>query len=175
MRKICAWCNRELNAGLPADAKTKHLVSHGICKDCSYHFLARDVGLPLQDYLNGLDTPVLVTDGDVVVKGANRKAYTVLGKELAQIEGLYGGRVFECEYAMLPEGCGKTIHCGGCVIRRSVTDSFVSHNPHTRVPACLNCRTSEGSQTVQLLISTVRSGDVVLLKVEMVSRETEKG
>ena len=95
------------------------LTTHGICEECKFHLKAQK-GMPTSEYLDHLDAPVVIVDSDANVTAANISARGMLGKELDQIIGNPGGNVFECEYAYLPEGCGKTIHCSACTIRKRV-------------------------------------------------------
>lgn len=140
-------------------------ISHGICDGCSDNF-AFQMGVPLQQYLDSLPLPVLAVDRSVVVKASNAKACAALGKGPQEVIERLGGTVFECSHARLPEGCGGTIHCSGCAIRRSVERTYVTGEAQIRVPAVLKRQGREGLSEVALIITTVRSGEVVLLQVE---------
>jgi hypothetical protein len=82
--------------------------------------------------------------------------------------GRLGGDVFECEYARHPDGCGRTIHCSGCAIRRSVTTTFQTGQALHHVPAQLKQYPQENRQ-VEMLISTEKVGDTVWLRIEALS------
>ncbi|MEW5870982.1 MAG: PAS domain-containing protein [Chloroflexota bacterium] len=173
MEKICAWCGKLLDESVPA-SEHQNWVTHGICPDCAFHLKAQ-IGIPLPDYLEGLDLPVLLVDGDGRVRSANQPARQLLKKPLPAIEGRLGGDVFECVHARLPEGCGHTIHCSGCTIRRTVTETLNTGQPRQRVPATLDQSLSDDtsgkvSQRIRFLISTQKIGELVLLSVEDVSR-----
>ena len=164
MRQICAWCGKDL--GEPERGQgEQEVITHGICKDCAYHLFAQ-TGMPLLEYLDGLGVPVVVVDAEGTVKTANEQARTLLQKDLSKIEGYKGGDVFECPYAKLPEGCGDTIHCSGCTIRRTVMNTFQTGQSCQRVPADLNHETPDGVEEVPLLISTEKVRDVVLLRID---------
>jgi hypothetical protein len=79
-----------------------------------------------------------------------------------------GGDVFECAYARLPGGCGRTAHCSGCTIRQTVMDTVRTGQGHLRAPAYLNRATPDGVQRIPLTISTERVGDFVLLRIDAV-------
>ena len=96
----------------------------------------------------------------------NDRAAEMVGKNIGQAKGLQGGDVFECKYAKLPGGCGKTIHCSGCTIRNTVTDTLQTGNSHSQVPATLNTYQQGESVDVEFLISTEKVNNVVFLKVE---------
>jgi hypothetical protein len=164
MKRICAFCNRDLSPHTGDDDK----ISHGICSSC-YNHVKASMGVDLKEYLNMLDRPVVLVDKDLHVLTANWKAHQFTDKEEPEMLGKLPGEVFECENAKLPEGCGHTVHCSGCVIRNSVNFTFQTGNPVNQHPAVLNQGVSGFSFPVDLLISTQKSGDVVLLKVEHIS------
>ena len=139
-------------------------VSHGLCRPCSVHFLA-DVGLSLDEFIEGLDAPVVTVTSDAVVGTANGAARKILGKGIPQISGFKGGDVFECKYALLPGGCGHTIHCSGCAIRKTVTDTLATGRTHRNVPAFLNHNDPEGERRIDMLITTEKKGGVVFLSI----------
>lgn len=166
MRQVCAWCGKEMGT-YATDTESRKTITHGICDTCAYHIIAQ-AGMPLQEYLDGLHAPVLVVNGDGIVETANAQARDILQKEPSQIEGQAGGDVFECAYARLPEGCGNTIHCAGCTIRRTVMHTHQTGESHTREPAVLNWESANETQQIPFLISTEKVGDVVLLRVDRV-------
>jgi PAS domain-containing protein len=164
MRLICAWCNKEIghveNGPLPDAA-----ISHGICKACADNMTFQR-GISLQQYIDSIPVPVFVVDDEVVVKAANAKAREVLGKDALGMQGYRGGDVFECSHARLPEGCGRTIHCSGCAIRRSVTRTFKTGESLSMVPATLSQYDPDHPSTAALWITTVKVDDTVLLRVD---------
>ena len=125
--------------------------------------------MPLREYLDHLEAPVLVVNGDGVVKTANKVAQDLLQKDLSEIEGYLGGKVFECVHSTEPGGCGETIHCSGCAIRRTVMETLNTGNNQLRVPASLDCKTHTGVCGIHYLISTEKLGEVVLLRVDEVN------
>jgi hypothetical protein len=169
MIRVCAWCGKTLGtvfSGVHSDA----LITHGICDECAFHLCAQ-VGMPFRDFLDGLGlgVPVLLLDSDGNVKTANKAVRQFLKKALPLIEGYKGGNVFECAHATLPGGCGKTVHCSGCTIRRTVMDTLNSGKSHEKVPAYLYRETPDGSQSLRLLISTEKVQDVVLLRIDEIT------
>src|SRR5690242_10650943 len=103
MRLICAWCGRILKtsrAGCRGD------ISYGICLPCVNSVL-NDTPELLREYINGIDSPVALVNGEGVVVTANRLACTLLQKDLVQIEGISCGGVFGCINAGQPSGCGN--------------------------------------------------------------------
>jgi PAS domain-containing protein len=164
MKRVCAWCRKNLGT-VPSDVHSDAVITHGICHECAFHLRAQ-VGMPLRDFLDGLGAPVLLVDSNGNIKTANKAVRRFLNKDLPRIEGYKGGNVFECAHATLPEGCGKTVHCSGCTIRRTVMDTLNSGKGHEKVPASLKRETRHGSQYLRLLISTEKVQDVVLLRID---------
>jgi hypothetical protein len=164
MKTVCAWCGVVIKPETP-ESELQGVISHGLCKTCKFHLVA-ERGMPLRQYLDGLGSPIVVVDGDVTVTMANQPACDLLKKDLSTIEGFRPGNVFECAYSYLPEGCGQTIHCSGCAIRRSVTETLNSGRGVTRKPAFIRCRPAEGGQKTDLLISTELVAGVVLLRID---------
>jgi PAS domain-containing protein len=169
MKVICAWCRKDIRSSGEA-AGPDAPVSHGICRECSDNLFFQ-VGVDLRRYLDSLPAPVVAVDPNGVVTTANAKARQMLGKDSPEIDGRRGGQVFECAYARLPEGCGNTVHCSGCTIRRAVMQTWETGGSMLRAPASLIQDGPEGEQRVRLLISTQKFGSVVLLRIDEMSKE----
>ena len=135
MKRICAWCRKEMGR-VGSQAKFENLITHGICENCRDYMLFQ-MGVELRVFLDSLKLPVVVVNGVGAVVTGNDQARTMLGKELTEIEGYKGGEVFECAYARLSDGCGNTIHCSGCTIRTTVMETYSTGKSFVRVPAVL--------------------------------------
>ena len=166
MKKICAWCNSELDA-VHEKNQPKDIITHGICAFCQEKILGPNK-VEWLEFLDSLDVPVVVLDATGAVETANMAAREILQKELPAIVGLAGGVVFDCMYSVLPEGCGKTVHCSGCTIRNTVMDTFQSGKSHLEVQAPLMYGTSGTNREISFLISTEKVKDVVLLRIDTV-------
>ncbi|WP_319578046.1 hypothetical protein [uncultured Methanospirillum sp.] len=164
MKHVCAFCSRLLSP----DHEKDGLVSHGICNPCYNHAKA-SLGVDLKEYLDMLEEPVVLVDSDMHVLSANTRSKEITGKDVTEIIGLIGGEVFECENANLPEGCGRTVHCSGCVIRNSVSDTYKTGDPVNDQPATLHQLMNGVSIPIEMLISTRKTGSVVLLQIELVN------
>ena len=164
MKRVCAWCSRQMGT-VEGSSRPDTESSHGICDRCFDNFTFQQ-GVPLQRYLDSLPLPVVAVDRRVVVKAVNAEACRVLGKEPPDIVQHLGGNVFECAHARLPEGCGGTVHCSGCTIRRSVTRTFETGEPQMRVPAKLRRGGMAAETIVPLTITTMKAGNVVMLQVD---------
>ena len=148
LRRVCGWCGAVL--GGPVDAP----LSHGVCQSCK-----KDL-LPV--FLDTLEDAALLLGGDLRAQSANAKARGSTLKELCDIEGKPYGDIFDCAYAPLPEGCGKTSHCAGCSVRARIEDTYKTGTPHDQVPTLI--RQADGTQR-RLRISTHRLAKGVLLTI----------
>lgn len=168
MRRLCAWCGDSLDEpGVTHEADAE--VSHGICPAC-HDRLSEGTGIPVAEFLESLTEPVLLMDDEHAIGMVNRAALELLGLPAGEVLGERTGMVFDCENAHQPGGCGKTIHCSGCTIRQAVASTYLSGEPQLGVPATLRVVEEPGLADVDLVISTVRVGDRVLLRVERFDR-----
>jgi hypothetical protein len=171
MKRVCAWCKSDLgttDSGTEGDDR----ITHGICDTCR-RSVSAEGGVELREYLDMLEAPVLAVGPDVVVKIANEKACRLVCKQPREVAGRKGGDVFECSYARLPGGCGKTIHCSGCAIRLSVEETYRTGLPRLRVPAYLRQGEPGAESEVSMHISTEKVGDLVLLRIDRVDPARE--
>lgn len=168
-KKLCAWCGKKLIESTEYDSEPENsnIITHGICNDCRKRVLAQ-MGLPLKEFLDLLPAPVLLVDSDVKVKTANLHARSIIQKDIREIEGYKGGDVFECSYASQPGGCGQTIHCSGCAIRISVTDTYKTGKSLLKIPACLQKKSLGDSYDLHCFISTEKIGEFVLLRIDSI-------
>lgn len=164
MQTVCAWCGKPLGQKSGSDAG----VSHGICAECTALFLNEQPG-GLRNLLNHLDAPVMAIDGEGRLRTANHKVEELLQKKLPEMQDRLGGDFMECAYARLPGGCGNTTHCPACTIRNTVMHTYNTGLPRSGVQATLNRRTDRGAVPVQLRITTVKSRDIVILRIEEMS------
>jgi PAS domain-containing protein len=161
MKTVCAWCSIDISP----PGITVAGVSHGICLPCANRIIVH-TPFDLRSFLDDVAVPVALVDSAGIVKVVNDKAKAMIGLDQSRIEGLPGGDVFQCIYARLPEGCGNTIHCSGCVIRRTVMETSATGLARSRVPATLKQQTAAGPQDIRFLISTDKLGDCVLLRID---------
>jgi PAS domain-containing protein len=164
MKHICAWCRKEIGR-VEGSRLSDSEISHGICDSCLDNITFQQ-GVPLQQYLDSFPLPVFAVDSYGVVKAVNSRACEALGKEPVEVVQHLSGNVFECAYARLPEGCGRTIHCSGCTIRRAITKTYETGEPQSMIPATLNRGLPGHVSQIALYITTMKAGDVVMLRVE---------
>ncbi len=168
MKRICAWCKKDLSK---PDEELDGRVSHGICPDCENN-LDFQVGVPMQVYLNALKLPVIVVTEDVKTMFANAAALAIIGKSIDDIYGEYGGDVFECAYSRQPGGCGRTVHCSGCAIRNTVNETVRTGKPMVNVPASLHCANKNQTHEVEMLITTEMTNNIVLLWIDKIETKS---
>lgn len=167
MKRICAWCGKELGAAV-SSVHSGDAVSHGICPECT-NKLRLELHMPIDRFIEQLPAPVLATEiynGRVIVKAANGPACAAVGKELREVVQHLAGNVFECGNARLPEGCGRTIHCSGCAIRRAVLRTWETGEPQSMVPATFSRADADDPASVTMHITTVKIGELVALRID---------
>lgn len=163
IRKICAWCKKDLGAVPPAGYKTRHEVTHGICPDCLRKFFDFDAQ-SLEEFLARFEHPVFLVDSNGRAISANTKGLSVLQKSLDEITGQLGGNIFECKYAA--EGCGQTVHCKSCTIRNAVEETYKTGQSFTKVPAYPDLHLITKENEIRFLISTKKMGEAVILQID---------
>jgi len=161
VQEVCTWCGLQLSEPMVRDTA----VTHGICATCARKLL-NDLTEPLPEFLDKLDAPVALVDGDGVVLTANGRARSLLGKDQPQLAGRRTGEVMECVNSFELEGCGHTVHCNGCAIRYAVETTYLSGAACSDVLAFLDQRTPQGTARSWYSISTEKVADKVLLRIE---------
>jgi hypothetical protein len=139
-----------------------------MCPSCYEHFKRQFTGQTLGEYLDRFDLPVLAVDEEGRILASNQKMAERLGRSNRDIFGLLGGEAMECARALLPGGCGKTLHCDVCTIRMTVKATRETGEPQVEVPAYI---TRNNGQREPLLISTeLRDGAVIITLHELPAR-----
>ncbi len=171
MKKVCAWCKADLGE-TPSDKHPPDAISHGICPSCRDR-LSHESGEAFSSFLDRLEVPVLLMEQGASVLSANGPAQRLLGKPLPDIRNRPGGNVIECAYACEPGGCGGTVHCKSCTIRRTVRDTYDTGRAHVKVPAYQDIRTPAAVKQVRYLISTEKVGEYVMLRIDDMREQNE--
>lgn len=170
MIKVCAWCSKQFGDSQHHRSATAH-ITHSICAECADN-LDFQLGVPLKRYIDSFNIPIIVlgTDGKAVIENAAallRKETTAGGTV-----GNWIGKVYECAHARLPDRCRQKLHCNGCAIRFSVTDTYRSGNSHLDVPALLDDCSADASGKVGFHISTSKQNGIVYLSIISVEPTT---
>ena len=163
MRRICAWCKKELSPR--EDMETESEITHGICSVCALKF-SSNVPKTAKVMLDIISEPVLIVDSLGIIITANESGLKMLGKDLDSVENHLGGDALDCSYAKLPEGCGKTEHCKTCAIRNVLMDTLTHGRSYKKVPAYQKINTPTGDRIMRFFISTEKMGDQVLLRID---------
>jgi hypothetical protein len=165
---ICSYCG----ALIRKVESTVHGTSDGICRNCLPKLL-KDLGQPLWEFVDELSTPILLVREDMRVVAANAAARKLLPEPLVELVGLLCGEVIGCLHSKEEGGCGKTVHCLSCAIRKCVTYTSVTGESCFDVPAYPDIGLLSGNTAVQFRISTGKKRNFVLLRIEPV-KETLK-
>lgn len=171
MKKICAWCNKDLGE-VPSGADANP-ITHGICPDCAREALSFKAE-PLARFLDRFPGPIYVVNEELEIISANSEGAHNLGKGLDDFAGKLPGDAFDCEEAKKSGGCGRAKHCRTCTIRNTLTDTLETGVSHNNVPAYPDLQSVTGEKKLKFLISTEKFGFGVVLKIEEIS-EGEKG
>jgi hypothetical protein len=162
MRLVCSYCRDFLGHIEPLEDQR---ISHGMCRVCADHFEKQWKGMDLGEYLDTFEEPVVGIDSECRILAANTAAAGMMGKDQSMTIGFRGGEFMECEYARLPEGCGKTEHCAACTIRNTVEAVQETGAAQRRVKAWLDV---EGAR-LHLWISAYPEDGYVRLVIDEVT------
>lgn len=170
MKLVCAWCGVAIDR--PGHKQTTDpSTSHGMCPACSEALDSQEQGVSLQRHIDGIPIPILLIDDNDAVVAINAEA-AKLSEKRSRPNGTQSfGQVFDCAHSRLREGCGRTIHCSGCAIRRSVAMTFETGTPQVSVPATVSIESPDEPFQAALAVTTVKRDGVVLLRVEEFQRK----
>ncbi|HEX9052870.1 MAG TPA: hypothetical protein VF841_20245 [Anaeromyxobacter sp.] len=165
---VCAYCRKTISdqRGAATD------VSHGMCASCADHYERLWQGMPLSEYLETIDHPVIMMNGDGAVVAVNEKLAARFGREKGEMRGLLEGEAMACVHSLLPEGCGKTVHCRECTVRRAVESVAKTGKPLERIPAYLD--TKDGRVNLRISVRT-KDGLFRVVVEEMKTAEPKAG
>jgi len=166
MRRVCAWCNKDLeNNNDNYDENTP--ITHGICSDCVKLLEFQEI--PMENFLEKLNKAIFLTDKDAIVEVVSEKAIVKLKKPKNFIKNFPLGNVSQCIYAELPEGCGKTSHCSGCDIRSAVLKTYSTGESVNNLETFQYQKGEKGLKKVRMAISTEKFGEKVLLQIDSIN------
>lgn len=147
------------------DASSREGTSHGLCSECGDNMVFQG-GAPLQQYIDALSVPVVILSAEASVLGSNRLAREATGVNQKPGDGCLVGEVFECAYARWPAGCGHTVHCSGCAIRKAIEETALTGVSQWKVPAVLKLTEGFPIDRIAMWITTRKMGGVVLLRID---------
>lgn len=172
MKVKCAWCQKDISGSNKETQNIDFPISHGICKDCSDSLMS-ELDTPLKKFINSFEVPVMLVDNRNNAILINQAAREVSSLHIEVRGGPTCGMVVGCIHSDEPEGCGATVHCEGCVIRRSILYTYQTDNPCLQ-EACNDDQFYSGKRVASLKISTEKLGNRILLKIDPISPEKEK-
>jgi len=165
MKLVCAWCGASIERpgyGHELDTTT----SHGMCPACSRALDSQNEGVSLQRHIDSISVPIVLVDSNNSIVATNSKACEMLGRRPEATIDCMLGTVFDCVHSRLPEGCGRAIHCSGCVIRKCVTATFNTGAPQLSIPATLSVESPDQLLEAVFSVTTVKSVGVVAMRIE---------
>jgi hypothetical protein len=121
--------------------------------------------MPIDSFLRSIDVPVLMVDAHARVVSANTRALAELKRGRTDLEDHLCGEIIECEHSRLPGGCGGTVHCTGCEIRKCVEHTARTGQPSAAVAAVQHSFLAGGVQTRRYSVSTEKRGDAIMLRM----------
>ncbi len=164
MKRVCSWCRKDLETG-EVYSSYDDSMTHGICEECLNN-IEFQTGVELGKFIDSIDAPVAVVDSDLMIHAANSSAKETFAEGISASTDKSIGTVFECAYARYPEGCGRTVHCSGCAIRKSVHETFATGKPLRNIPATLKYADRLGPEMIRMKISTEKMKDIVFLRID---------
>jgi hypothetical protein len=164
MQAFCEWCGSKLSEPEGAE-QSMHQVTLGVCEDCG-GLLAMSRPSLMSGFLDSLQAPVLAIDSDGIVVSCNELAMHTLAKPLDKISGERGGDVMNCVFSKEPGGCGNTIHCKACTIRRLVMITHETGVSVSNVPAYLYTPERDNIRKIKFFLSTEHVDSIVLLRID---------
>ncbi len=164
MKRICAWCNIELP--LITDDRSS-AITHGICADCAERVFKSYHQNTVRKFIDEIEAPIIVIQNDTTIALTNKKADKMLEAE----RGNKTGDALECSCANLPGGCGKTIHCKACTIRRTIQKTRKTGKSYSNITAYQNVDTPKGTKHKTVTIATEKIWDTILVRVDELTDE----
>jgi len=175
MKRVCAWCQKELRSVECGDVNSL-LTSHGICVECARLIVGDDL-MTLADFLDTLDVPVVVVDDAHGATLANTRAKTLRPLPPSSIppplhstngdrkSSIPPQKLHDCVESGELGDCSRTIHCEGCTIRRAVMNTYRTGESTELVPACKSRSNPDELCLVDCWISTELVDDIVFVQV----------
>ncbi len=161
MSVICSICRKEIPE---KQGRALKITAYITCDECHDAFVKKNADKDFASVIDQYETPVLVVDEDCRIVAANKLAsqITGAGPSKRDLLGLFGGEAMGCKYADLPEGCGKTEHCVGCAIRKSISATIENNATQKNIPVTIKKEDGE----VNVVISTEKIFSLVRINIK---------
>ncbi|MEW6712416.1 MAG: PAS domain-containing protein [Candidatus Riflebacteria bacterium] len=167
----CAWCQKIIKNSDQTQEKS-FPISHGICEECSA-IMVQQLDSPVQAFLDSFSQAIMMVDNLNNVIVANKAAKKLSKIDFDMFEQPRCGNLIGCIHSDAPEGCGATVHCQGCVIRRSILETDKTGRPCREI-ACADKFFYQGNRVANMVVTTEKVGDRILLKIEPIDGKPEK-
>ncbi len=162
MSKTCIYCS----AAMKDQERENNFITSGICSECIENIFNQHDD-SLISFLDNVEAPILLMQTDPRrVRTANKRACDLFEKELSQIEGRRGGRVFDCIHAFTEAGCGKDGNCEDCKIKNSIVETFINEKSFDGVSTVLDVKKNNLIKSYDLQVSTEKVGDLALIRID---------
>jgi len=126
----------------------------------------RHTEIPVQ-FLDSLESPAFLMQAEPrQIVTANKKACSLFGKKLSQIEKHRGGQVFDCIHSFSDAGCGKDINCKHCEIKNAVVETFATGISHHNVQAILEIMKHNEITPYDIQVATQKIGNFVIVTID---------
>lgn len=158
---VCGWCRKIIRSTPELDD-----ISHGMCEECRDWMIENKPGRSLKQFLDSLQAPVVIVNHEMEIQTGNAAASQILNKELERFSGNLCGDALDCAHARLPGGCGKTVCCQTCTIRKSVRLTYETGVPCEYVESFQNVIINGNERRIRILISTWKSEELVYLRID---------
>lgn len=161
MKRVCAWCNKQIEILQTDDEDSSNLVTHSICDACADN-LDFQMGVSLTRYLDSLQVPIIALDESGQFIAVNEIARKLHHDKAVAV---WNEKIYECAHARLPEGCKKAVHCSGCAIRFITADVYRTGSSQSNIPAFINFCSADQTEKVELLFSADKINGIVFLRI----------
>ncbi len=165
MRKICAWCKKEISENTELQFDT---ISHGICKECLVEFFDIDESIKFKELIDRFEYPILVVNDNGEILSANKNASLELDRNLDEIEGFLCGVAIECQNSILSGGCGETPGCSGCELRNIIRETIETGVPVIEKTILLY--QLENNLPFEMVISLEKNNNQVFIRIDDIDK-----
>jgi len=163
MRTQCSKCRRVVS-----DDGIGDVAALGLCAECEAYEGSLRARIPGRERLGASRQPLLVIASDHRVIAANAAFAAIAGRPPEELEGWLAGDAIGCERAKLPGGCGRTLQCHACTIRRMVAEVGRTRLARWRVPTFI--LTPSGRREICITIRP-EGDDLVVVVIEDVAAQ----
>lgn len=164
MKCKCAWCGIDLGEPPANEESEKYPISHGICTGCANKMM-QELGTSAQNFIDGFEQSIMLVDNLNNVILANEAARKESAINFENFDMPKCGEIIGCIHSHLSNGCGTTVHCEGCVIKRLILKTHETGLGYTE-RACKDQEFYNGVKHATLQITTEKVGSRILLKID---------